>query len=73
MIKDLQTLREMEDAILKKQGTPLFSHSIKVYESLWLEGVSLGILPLRDPMEGIEVDIKIARILNSCLKKSLQE
>lgn len=71
MIKDSQTLRKMEDALFKKDRILPFSYSIKVFESLWHEGVNLGILPPRDPLEGIEVDIKIARILNSCLKKSL--
>jgi hypothetical protein len=39
---------------------------------MWNEGIALGILPLSDPMEGIEVDIRLARILN-CLKNSLPE
>jgi hypothetical protein len=31
---------------------------------MWQEGVLLGVLPLKDPLEDIEVDIRIARILN---------
>jgi len=73
MIKNAKTLKEMEDAILKKEGRLPFSYSMRVFESLWHEGVKLGVLPPRDPLEGIELDIKIAKILNSCLKKSLQE
>jgi len=34
---------------------------------MWEEGISLGVLPPKHPLEGIEVDIKIARIIN-CLK-----
>jgi hypothetical protein len=31
---------------------------------MWLEGMALGVLPLKDPLEGIEVDIRIAEMLN---------
>jgi hypothetical protein len=39
--------------------------SLRIFEALWNEGVSLSVLPLKDPLEGMETDIKIARILNS--------
>jgi hypothetical protein len=39
---------------------------------MWNEGIALGTLPLSDPLEGIEVDIELARILN-CLKNSSPE
>jgi hypothetical protein len=39
---------------------------------MWKEGITLGILPLSDPLGGIEVDIELARVLN-CLKNSLPE
>jgi len=35
---------------------------------MWELGMHLGVLPPEDPLEGIDVDIKVARILN-CLKK----
>jgi hypothetical protein len=35
---------------------------------MWEMGMALGVLPPKDPWEGIEVDIRVARILN-CLKK----
>jgi hypothetical protein len=40
---------------------------------MWKEGVRLGVLPPKDELEGIEVDIKVAAVLNSCLKKSWLE
>ena len=40
---------------------------------MWKEGVALGILPLDNPLEGIETDIRIASALNSCLKNSYRE
>jgi hypothetical protein len=37
---------------------------------MWKEAVALGAFPPKDPLEGIEVDINIAKILNSCSKKT---
>ncbi|MEK6546615.1 MAG: hypothetical protein AABZ28_08810 [Nitrospinota bacterium] len=71
MIKNSQRLKELEDAIIKREGNLPFRYSMRVFESLWDEGIKLGVLPPHNPMEGIEVDIKIAKTLNSCLKKSL--
>lgn len=42
-----------------------YEQKLKIYEAMWNEAVSLGVLPTKDPMEGIEVDIKIAKTLNS--------
>lgn len=46
-----------------------YERSLKLFEGMWNEAVALGVLPLKDPLEGIEVDIGVAKILNSCLKK----
>jgi hypothetical protein len=37
---------------------------------MWNEAFHLGVFPAEDLMEGIEVDISIAKTLNSCSKKS---
>ena len=47
-----------------------YEKSINILTALWQEAVGLGIFPPKDPWEGIETDLKVARILNSCLKKS---
>lgn len=73
MIKDPDMLRKIEEDFLKKEGEIDYLHSLKIVESLYNEALHLGAFPLKDPMEGIEVDIRIARILNSCLKNCLQE
>jgi transcriptional regulator with XRE-family HTH domain len=35
-----------------------------IVEALYNEAVTLGILPLKNPLDGIEVDLKIAKVLN---------
>jgi len=44
--------------------------SFRLFDAFWKEALLLNVFPLKDPLEGIEVDIRIARILNSCLKSS---
>jgi hypothetical protein len=68
MIKNPDIFENFEKERIKKEKLT-FEEALKLFEAMWEEGVGLGVLPLKDPLEGIEVDIKIARILN-CLKKS---
>ena len=72
MIRDAHALKRFEDDIIKKGPQPCFREAIQLFESMWKEGMTLGILPLSDPLDGIEVDIELARVLN-CLKNSLPE
>jgi hypothetical protein len=63
MIKDTTLLAEFEDNELRKE--PLdYGSALRLFEAMWKEAMLLGVLPPKDPLEGIEVDIKIARILN---------
>ena len=64
MIKNPEILRRFEKEDLRHQKTD-YLHALKIFEALWNEGVTLGVLPLKDPLEDIETDIRIARILNS--------
>jgi hypothetical protein len=69
MIKDVEALQKFEDSVIR--GREL-SHpqALSLFDAMWQEGVVLGVLPPEDPLEGIEVDLRIARIVNSCSKKS---
>ena len=64
MIKNPEILRKFEKEDLRNQKTD-YLKSLRIFEALWNEGVALGVLPLKDPLEDIETDIRIARILNS--------
>jgi hypothetical protein len=62
MVKNPQRLKVFQNNFHKNEGPVPFSHSLKIFTSLWNEGIKLGVLPLKRPLEGIETDIKIARI-----------
>ena len=68
MVKDPKLLQKFIDTLSQKEGPLPFSQSLKLFTSMWLEGIRLGVLPPKKPLEGIETDIKIAGVLNSCLK-----
>jgi len=68
LIKNPDVLEQFEREMIKKDKLS-FEQALALFEAMWQEGVDLGILPPKDPLEGIEVDIRISRILN-CLKKS---
>jgi hypothetical protein len=67
MIKNGKILKRFEDDLISQQRFSI-EEAFNIVESLWHEGVSLGVLPPKNPMYGIEVDIKIVKALNSCLK-----
>jgi hypothetical protein len=73
MTKENQEIIEkMEEEFLVRESLD-FEKSMKIFEGLWKEGMERGVLPPKDPMEGIEVDIKMARVVNSCSEKSSRE
>ncbi len=63
MIKDAKLLAELDDELLKREKLD-YAAALRILDAMWDEGCKLGVLPLKDPLEGIEVDIRIARILN---------
>ena len=43
---------------------PDFTRNLKLVEALYREACLLGTLPLKDPLEGIDVDVRLARVIN---------
>ncbi len=63
MIKDSRLLEQFDREELKKENLD-YRSALRIFEGMWREGMALGVLPLKNPLEGIEVDIRIARMLN---------
>ncbi len=68
MKKNNKILNSFENTYQKRSSLG-YKEKLRIYESLWKEACNLKIFPLKDPLEGIEADIRIAKILNSCSKK----
>ena len=65
MVRDADTLRRFEEDLLRREPQRSFQEALKLYEAMWKEAVALGVFPLSDPLDGIEADIELARVLNS--------
>jgi len=66
MKRDFEAKKQFEDDLARKEGRLDHSQALEIFSRLWEEGRALGVLPPADPLEGIETDLTIARILNSC-------
>jgi transcriptional regulator with XRE-family HTH domain len=62
--KQQNELQKFELDFLKKEKVDRV-RNFRIAEALYREAVTLGIIPLKDPLDGIEVDLKIARVVNS--------
>ena len=63
MITNPVLVEAFEKAQLRTEP-PDFAHNLKIVEALYREACLLGALPLKDPLEGIEVDIRVAKVIN---------
>lgn len=63
MIRETGALEAFNRAQAKKEK-PDYISALRLFEGMWREGMALGVLPLKDPLEGIDVDIRIAWMLN---------
>jgi hypothetical protein len=66
MTMDFNAKRQFDDDLARKEGRLDHGQALQIFAHLWEEGLALGVLPPADPLEGIETDIALARILNSC-------
>jgi len=64
MIKDNILLERFEKDLKIREKADYFKN-LKIFEEMFKEAVYLNAFPLKDPLEGIEVDIKIAKVINN--------
>jgi hypothetical protein len=63
MIKNSRMLDLFERDLIRRTAVD-FRQNLKIYEALYREARCLGVFPLRDPLDGIDSDIHLARLLN---------
>lgn len=64
VIKNYKTYRKFEDKLISKDKVDLRDNFF-IVEEMYKEAVELGAFPVKNPLEDIEDDIKLAKILNS--------
>jgi hypothetical protein len=67
MIINCRKIRDFEKELLKKEKINI-KRNFMIVDALYKEAVTLGALPLKDPLEGIDIDIKIAWAVNNVSK-----
>ena len=63
MIRDAKLLHGFEKEQTRNEKLT-HAEALALFDAMWREGLALGVLPLEDSLEGIEVDARLARILN---------
>jgi len=67
MIKNEAALQKFERELARKEKVDVV-RNLRLVEAMYEEARFLGVFPPRDPLSGIEVDVKIARVVNSVRK-----
>jgi hypothetical protein len=69
MVRSWKFFRDFEEKLI---GTTPVDHfaNLKIADELFRQAKSLGIFPLKNPLEGIEVDIERSRVFNSVRRAS---
>jgi hypothetical protein len=63
MIRRTKRLEEFEAKLMRE--TPAdYRANLRIVEAMYEEARLLGVFPLKDPLEGIDVDIRYARAIN---------
>lgn len=63
MVRDPNLWAEWEGSYIASQPAD-FQRNLKMLEAMYEYARFLGIFPLADPLEGLEVDIRVAKALN---------
>ena len=63
MVKNKEYLEAFENQLAADEKVD-FSRNLEIYEAMWQHAVELGLFPLKDPYDGMEDDIRLAKILN---------
>jgi len=63
-VRKRSELQKFELDFLRKEKVDIV-RNLHIVEGLYKEAVTLGIIPLKNPLDGIEVDLKIAEVVNS--------
>ena len=70
MIKPRE-FRKFEAVLIRKEKAD-FKRNLSLVEALYKEAVALGVMPPKDLLEGVDVALRIAKVVN-CVPKTSQQ
>ncbi len=69
MIKNSKIVQKFEEELIKKEKVNLIKN-FQIMDSMYKEARSLGVIPMKDPLDGWSIDAKIALVVNYVPKTS---
>jgi len=67
MIKNYDKYKDFEDSLILNEPADLKANFL-ILDELYNEACLLKVFPLKNPLDDIEIDIKLARVLNGVSK-----
>lgn len=67
MMSDYKKFKNFEQELIKKEKVDI-KRNFQIVDALYREAVELGVIPLKDPLNGLKIDIRIAKVVNSVSK-----
>ncbi len=64
MITNYTEYAKFEAELIKNQVVDI-AQNFRIVDALYYEAVELGIFPLKDPLEGLDTTLTIAKVVNS--------
>jgi hypothetical protein len=71
MIKNSKIVHELETELIKKDKADVIKN-FHMVDSMYDEAVALGVIPMKNPLDGLEIDLKIAKVVNHVSEASGQ-
>ncbi|MBI5574625.1 MAG: hypothetical protein HY919_08800 [Elusimicrobia bacterium] len=70
MIKNALLLKKFNEDFIKNKKLS-YKKAMKIYEALWNEARNFSVLPRKNYFQSLDIDIKIAGIINYKVKKNV--
>jgi hypothetical protein len=64
MNKSRDLVEAFENSMVSRQRAD-YRRNMAIFEALYREARLLGVLPLKDPLDGIDVDVRLAQVINA--------
>jgi len=64
MVKNKEELQKIENEIIKKEKVNVLKN-FALIEAMYKEAVFLRVFPMKNTLEGLEIDLKFAKVINS--------
>lgn len=67
MVRNRRELERLEKELIRREPVDI-AKNFRLVSAMCREARALGVFPPKDPLEGIEINIKIARVVNAIPK-----